>query len=456
MDNFFNLNKLVVGATYEQERKLIWLYLWLLIFEGALRKWFLPDLQQPLVLIREPIVIYLFFLGIQRGWLKSCYVTTMMIVSTICFLLTLIIGHHNLIVACFGWRIYFFHFSFVFIMGKVLTRDDILKMTRFMLYISIPMTILIILQFFSPQTAWVNRGIGGNMDGAGFGGAMGYYRPSGTFSFISGLNDFQGVVGCLLFYYLVANRYIGEKNHIPYWILLIMLIGYLIAIPTCISRTQLLQSVVYFLSLCIAMVCSQRVKLSYIPYVIGMFILIGLLLSSGMVDTQLEVFNTRIETASEIEGGMEGTIGNRYFGSFLRGILNPDLPICGYGLGLGTNFGAKFMGGDWKSFGFNGEEEWSRVTGECGIILGCVILWVRLFFSFIVLYIGYRLLFKNRDILPWMLSIGVLLKFSKGMWAVPTNLGFSLLFAGLALAAIRTSTPVVPQTETKQKRKIHK
>lgn len=38
-------------------RKLLWLYFWLLIFEGALRKWILPGLSSPLLLVRDPVAL---------------------------------------------------------------------------------------------------------------------------------------------------------------------------------------------------------------------------------------------------------------------------------------------------------------------------------------------------------------------------------------------------------------
>ena len=37
-------------------RLLIWAYLWLLLFEGAIRKWIAPGLDAPLLVIRDPIV----------------------------------------------------------------------------------------------------------------------------------------------------------------------------------------------------------------------------------------------------------------------------------------------------------------------------------------------------------------------------------------------------------------
>ena len=114
MTNYFNLNKQSAGNSYSLYRKAIWAYIILLIFEGALRKWFLPSLATPLLLVRDPIAIWLTLVGLQKGWIKNGYAITMMVIASISFILTLIIGHHNLYVALFGWRIYFFHFPMIF------------------------------------------------------------------------------------------------------------------------------------------------------------------------------------------------------------------------------------------------------------------------------------------------------------------------------------------------------
>src|SRR3984893_17277631 len=41
-------------------RRLIWLYFWVLIFEGALRKWIVPSLSHPLLIIRDPLVLLIY------------------------------------------------------------------------------------------------------------------------------------------------------------------------------------------------------------------------------------------------------------------------------------------------------------------------------------------------------------------------------------------------------------
>src|SRR5438128_1892579 len=38
-------------------KRLIWLYFWLLIFEGVFRKWIVPQLANPLLLVRDPVLL---------------------------------------------------------------------------------------------------------------------------------------------------------------------------------------------------------------------------------------------------------------------------------------------------------------------------------------------------------------------------------------------------------------
>ena len=435
MTNYLNLNKLTAGEPYALYRKAIWIYIFLLIFEGALRKWVLPSLATPLLLVRDPIAIWLTIVGLQKGWIKSGYAKTMMVVASISFILTLAIGHHNLFVALFGWRIYFFHFPMIFVMGKVLTRADLLKIGQFILWISIPMTILIFMQFHSPQTAWVNMGVGGEGT-AGFSGAMGYMRPPGTFSFTSGYVMFQAVVGCYLLYYLLMNNTIPKEYQFSKIVLIILAGCYLLSIPTSISRTHFFQTGVFIIFLFIAAMRRNKFKSKFLKFILIAIIAGIILYLSGLGGTSMEVFMDRLEGANKAEGGAEGVIGDRYIGGLLGSLINFQIPIFGYGIGLGTNAGANIMGGNMYSFGFNGENEWSRIIGECGMLLGFVIIGIRLIFSLDIWNRAYKFLVKRNDLLPWMLSAGMMLTVPQGQWSIPTNLGFCILFGGLTLASI--------------------
>src|SRR6266480_3161567 len=61
-------------------RQLIWLYLWLLLIEGALRKWVMPRFSNPLLLIRDPVMLAIYFYAIRaqvfpkNGWTISLWI----------------------------------------------------------------------------------------------------------------------------------------------------------------------------------------------------------------------------------------------------------------------------------------------------------------------------------------------------------------------------------------------
>src|SRR5438105_10937467 len=49
----------------QRVRQLIWLYLWLLLTEGALRKWVMPRFSDPLLIVRDPVVLVIYLLAIK-------------------------------------------------------------------------------------------------------------------------------------------------------------------------------------------------------------------------------------------------------------------------------------------------------------------------------------------------------------------------------------------------------
>src|SRR6202022_5134648 len=48
-------------------RLLIWLYFWLLLWEGALRKWVFPSWSTPLLLVRDPVLLLAYTLALAKG-----------------------------------------------------------------------------------------------------------------------------------------------------------------------------------------------------------------------------------------------------------------------------------------------------------------------------------------------------------------------------------------------------
>ncbi len=61
-----NLHSPIIND-YSFIKKLIWVYFILLLTEGAFRKWFLPNLSQAFLIIRDPIVIWIYYLALKES-----------------------------------------------------------------------------------------------------------------------------------------------------------------------------------------------------------------------------------------------------------------------------------------------------------------------------------------------------------------------------------------------------
>lgn len=198
-------NAQIIHKQYILEKNIIYIFLFLLLFEGAIRKWIFPSLATPLLIIRDPFALLLVIQGLKKGLINHPIAKISFFISFIALLISLTFPNANLLVCMFGARVFMLYIPCIFVISKILTIKDLYNIARYCIYISIPMTVLVILQFYSPQTAWVNRGIGNNMEGSGFGGALGYFRPSGIFSFTQGFVCFQTFVCTFLMTYFFDN-----------------------------------------------------------------------------------------------------------------------------------------------------------------------------------------------------------------------------------------------------------
>ncbi len=416
----------------------VWAYFLLLIFEGALRKWVLPGLAAPLLIIRDPLALWLIATTWRRGLLPANpYLTGMTLVGIIAFFTALIFGHGSLPVAVYGTRILLLHFPLVFVIGRVFDRADVERLGRAMLWIAIPMTVLIALQFYSPQSAWVNRGVGGDVEGAGFSGALGFFRPPGTFSFTNGNSFFYSLLSCFVFYFWLTPR--GTKR----WVLVAATAGMLAAIPFSISRTLLFQIVISLLFALFAASRQPRYLARIVPALVGALLALVPLSQTSLLKTPLEAFSARIESASEYEGGVKGTFGDRYLGGLtgaLGGGGSDKDPFFGYGIGMGTNVGSSLLSSSGDRGFLIAEDEWGRLIGEMGLLLGLAAIFIRLALTGKLALAAYHQLAQGQ-FLAWLLASFGLTTLPQGQWAQPTALGFSILIGGLMLAALRPPAP---------------
>jgi hypothetical protein len=437
--------KPVVAVSQEQVRaslkKGIWVYFVLLIFEGALRKWFLPALATPLLIVRDPVAIWLLYKAWKHNELPSnVYIWGMLFVTIMAFFTALTLGHRNLIVAIYGARILLFHFPLIFLIGRIFTREDVLKMGKMLLIIAIPMTCLIALQFYSPQSAFVNKGIGADSQGGGFSGALGYFRPPGTFSFTTGNSEFYGVVALFVIYFWISGQ-----NYVNRLLLFASTIALIAAIPLSISRTLFFQVAVSMIFAAVSIIRKPKYLGRMIVVCIGLVLVLALLSKATFFSNAIDALTTRFDNASQ----SEGTIGDTFAARMAAGLfetLDAPLPFFGYGIGMGTNAGAQLLVGHSDEF-LIAEAEWGRLVGEMGVLLGCMAILIRLGFCFKLLSESYKRLIKS-DFLPWMILSVSFLAVAQGQWAQPTALGFGVILGGISIAALKapaiTEKPVKP------------
>ncbi|HSD06038.1 hypothetical protein [Flavobacterium sp.] len=428
--DYINSTNSIQRDPYKDLKIGIWLYFFLLIFEGALRKWFLPALATPLLIVRDPIALWLLFRAHQKGlFAYNGYIVVMGITSFIALVTSLLFGHQNLNVALYGLRILVIHFPLMFVIGRVFTREDIIKLGKVVIYLSVPMLILITLQFYSPQSAWVNRGVGGDVAGAGFSGALDFFRPPGTFSFTLGNSMFWGFTAPFVFYFWLVPQQINKL------FLLGATAALLLSIPISISRTLMFEVAQTFVFTLFIMIQKPKYIGSMVITLAALFLLIGILSLTSVFQTGTEVFTTRLTNASGDEGGLQGTLVDRFLGGLIGPIAEADkIPFFGYGIGMGTNAGAMLLTG--KVDFLIAEVEWGRLIGEMGMLLGLIVIAIRISFVYEITVLAYKKLATD-DFLPWLLVSFGFLTILQTQWAQPTVLGFSTLIGGLILASLK-------------------
>jgi hypothetical protein len=418
----------------------IWLYFFLLIFEGVFRKWILPQYSDVLLVVRDPVALVIYMLAIKaRLFPRNNYILSLGIIAILSWLVSLVVLEQYLslkpliLVTGFGFRSNFLHLPLIFVIGRALDAEDVKKLGRWILIGLIPMSLLLAVQFNADPDSFINRtaGLGETQQITAGGGKI---RPPGTFSFVSGVIFYAALSAAYLLYGALTR---GLYRN---WLLFGAGFALVVTIGVSGSRSVLLAVLVVLASL--------LVIISVRPGAVNQFgrnlliVVVGLL-----VAVRLPVFNEGVQILSDrftaVAEAEETTIAGgllaRTFSGFTEGfLLIPRAPIGGYGLGIGTNGGAKFLTG--RAIFLLTEGEWGRVVLESGPILGLAYLAWRTILTFNLGLFSFRQL-KRGEILPIMLYCAGFLSLLNGQFGQPTNLGFAVFVCGLCLAAGNTTAP---------------
>ncbi|MEI6350725.1 MAG: hypothetical protein WCP06_06425 [Verrucomicrobiota bacterium] len=403
-------------------RRLLWLYFWLLIFEGALRKWFLPGLAAPLLIVRDPVVIAIYALALQRRvFPRNGFISAIFILSGLNFVASLICNGDYPFVTMYGLRANFLHLPLIFLIPKVFTPHDIRRIGYFTLLLAVPMAVLVMVQFTSSPTARINAGIGA--DSMQLGAGHGKIRPAGTFSFSNGLLCYISLLASFLFYsFFRAKLY-------PTWLVLVSMPSLLLMVATSGSRSVLSSVTIIIATAAFISIYRPRLLLKGSVKMIAMICIAYLVIGSWAVFKEgLEVMSDRIEGG----GGVKDGLVDRYFGTLLPLYAIQEAPFLGYGIGMGTNVAAGLLTG---TSGFLlAESEWERVVFESGALLGMGYILLRVSMT---LFVGARAFspLNRGEALPALLFAVSGFQLLNGQFSQATALGFGVFGAGICLAA---------------------
>lgn len=408
-------------------KRFIWTYFWLLLFEGALRKWVLPGLANPLLVIRDPVVIAIYLIAITKRIFPGNGFVVLTIVLGIASGLASVLaqaqgGRGNLFITLYGLRTNFLHLPLIFLLPKVFNSADIRKLGKWLLIVAFPTALLVAIQFRSAPDAGVNVGAGGSVGGqieVGFG----KIRPAGTFSYNTGLLAYVVLTSA----YILSTQLRKGSSESKLALAALPAIAIIIAISG--SRSTLLSVVVILAG--VVLICIKQ------PVFFGKaakgFVAIAIAYFGLTFWTEFRNGLLVHETRFVAGGGLEHGIVLRFLGDLIAPFRAlADTPLLGAGLGLGTNAASGLLTGE-RAF-LLAEGDWERVVRESGPILGFAFIALRIG---ILVYLGRNALhaLQRANPLPALIFCAALPQVLNAQLSVPTTLGFAVFTAGLSLAA---------------------
>jgi hypothetical protein len=417
----------VAGEGVVWLRRLIWTYFWLLIFEGALRKWVFPGLANPLLIVRDPIVILIYLVALGSGLFpRNVLVLVTIALGVASTVVSLIVQAHGgqgtLFITLYGLRTNFLHLPLIFLLPKVFTALDFAKLGKWLLILAFPMAMLVALQFRSSPDARVNVGAGGSVGGqieVGFG----KIRPAGTFSYNTGLLAYVVLTAA----YILGTQIRKEAPHAKLALAAVPAIAIVIAVSG--SRSTLLSVLVIVGG--VVLICLKQP--AFFGKAVKGFLVIGIAYFCLTFWTEFRNGLVVHESRFVMGGGLEQGIVLRLLGDLAAPFgAVADTPLLGRGLGMGTNAASGLLTGE-RTF-LLAEGDWERVVRESGPILGFAFIGLRLA---ILVHLGRVSLnaLKRKNPLPALVYCAALPQVLNGQLGVPTTLGFAVFTAGLVLAA---------------------
>lgn len=438
---------------------LVFVIYWVLILEGALRKWVLPDYEQYLFFIKVPLVLILYWMALRhRSWprtiapMAACYLLVALV--TMLIPIQFIVGEYGaryLVLVAYGWINYFLYIPLTFLIAEQFEWKDLKRLFRHTVLLAAFAVPIVILQFFSPPDSVINIGFGlaNAQQFEGLSAALGYIRPMGFFTSTLGQQQFVAAAAAIV----VAGLLQRSRNRLLGSPLLWVGVAAVVAMIAFSQSRGLFLLIGLILVVAIAagfLTGKRRVVISSVVLPIAL-VVAGTVLWPLLSPTSFEVFSVRWTVAwqSEADVFQYGILGRALWGFYSFLFYLSDTPLSGYLLGLGGNASPQLQwvqmpqaAYEWSGYGAWAEGGLDRNIIELGPLLGVVFIAFRWWLTIWVGVRAIRATRHSRDPLPLVLFgyVGLILFYGQITGHGTVN-GYAWIFLGLCLAAARNVEP---------------
>jgi hypothetical protein len=450
------------GAIEESHRRLVVRLVFaiytLMLFEGILRKWILPQWGRHLYFIRDPFVLAIYILVVSKrtrfrtGFLEmGCLFGVAGLILTIGGRILSTGEITPVFISAYGWRNYFLYLPLAFIIGRYLDLRDLRRLLAATSLISVAMAVLAVAQFGSSPWAPINSGSGDTPEeyytNQGLPG--GFVRPFGTFTSNQGMSTFAvSAVTAAIFLWLTLSRSRSLRSCL---LLACATAGSSACLALSGSRTAFVWSGLVIVLLIPGVSLAPGGLGPRAAAITFVLILLGAVTAPVLFPEATWAFITRWSEAGESEErvyGSGGIWGRAVYEVFSFRLLLSDTPSQGYGLGSAGNaaskLGREITFTDSAQVGA-AESDWGRNVVELGPIFGCLFILYRIALT---IWLAKEALVATRRSghpLPWLLFafVGILI-FNGQITGNGTTNAYAWLFTGCCLAAANR-VAAVPQ-----------
>lgn len=371
--------------------RFVFFIFFLSLIEGPLRKWFLPDYSELLTILRDPFVITLYAYAVAnrffiRNGMAALWVGFAIISSSV-GLLQYVVLEFSMTGWMLGVRTYWLYMPLAFVIGSTFKHEDIYRFLTLCLWIAIPYSLLVAVQYNAPPFAFVNLGVGADEGAVGL--AEGILRPFGLFTY-TGPN-----VGFTVFIISVFLAFYVGQVPMRHRGIFLLVSGSAVGAMAVLTGSRS----IYFLAAMIVGVTTfgmitTRPSVRNLQRVLGVLFFIGL--SSGLFIFAFPDMLNAMVKRFDVAAQFEGSIWNRAFSGLFTWVESlATASFLGGGIGAGAPGVAQMLGLPPLPYG---ESDLQRNVNELGVFLGLALLLLRFGTAAWILWLGVRLARKGKTL----------------------------------------------------------